>query len=165
MLRQQLDGLVTRTAIDQMKKEGFVYLYRGMGPILLQKTTSTCTMFGAYGRFSAYLEYSHQVRYVLPTRHQRNFLAGVMSGAVESFLTPFERVQALLIDSKRHMQFKNTIDTFRHLRGIHFKELYRGYTCILLRNCVTSSLWFSMRSSLNEKLVPNTSSDEPFTSK
>ena len=89
------------------------------------------------------------------------FLFSRFSGAVESLLTPFERVQALLIDSKRHMQFKNTLDTFRHLGGIHMKELYRGYTCILLRNCITSSLWFSMRSRLNENLIATSGLDEP----
>ena len=161
MLRQQLDGHQTTTVITQMKKEGFANLYRGLGPVLLQKTVASSIMFGTFGYFSHALETSNPAPKLLTTHHRRNFVAGGLSGAVEAFLTPFERMQALMIDSRRHMQFRNSYEAFHYVRKIGLKEVYRGYTCIIVRNSLSSSLWFSLRTLLKDKAVASTSASNP----
>ena len=35
-----------------LKEEGAIYLYRGILPPLLQKSTSTCIMFGTYSHYN-----------------------------------------------------------------------------------------------------------------
>ena len=160
MLRQQLSGHLTKKVISEMKKEGCTYLYRGLGPVLLQKTVASSLMFGGFGYFGNLIEARNPAPNLLSNRHRRNFAAGGLSGAFEAVLTPFERIQALMIDSKRHVQFKNSVEAFAYVRKMGLKEMYRGYTCILVRNSVSSAIWFSTRTKLKEKAV--LSSDRRF---
>lgn len=48
MFRQQVDGLAVGPAFRAMRHEGLKSLYKGVGPPLLQKTTSLSLMFGMY---------------------------------------------------------------------------------------------------------------------
>ena len=52
MFRQQVHGVSTINAIKMLKDEGAIYLYRGILPPLLQKSTSTCIMFGTYSHYN-----------------------------------------------------------------------------------------------------------------
>ena len=52
MFRQQVHGVSTINAIKMLKEEGAIYLYRGILPPLLQKSTSTCIMFGTYSHYN-----------------------------------------------------------------------------------------------------------------
>lgn len=162
MLRQQLSGHLTGAVFSQMRKEGFNYLYRGLGPVLLQKTITSSVMFGSFGYFNHAIEAYSVAPNLLSSHHRRNFVAGGLSGAFEAFLTPFERIQALMIDSKRHMQFKNSYEAVHFVRKIGVRELYRGYSCILIRNSVSSSLWFSLKTKLKEKAVESSNSAPQF---
>ena len=55
MFRQQVHGVSTINAIKMLKEEGAIYLYRGILPPLLQKSTSTCIMFGTYSHYNRIL--------------------------------------------------------------------------------------------------------------
>jgi hypothetical protein len=55
MFRQQVHGFTTSEAMKQLKKEGGVYLYRGILPPLLQKSSSSAIMFGTYSQYTRLL--------------------------------------------------------------------------------------------------------------
>lgn len=69
-----------------------------------------------------------------------------ISGTVEAFLMPFERIQTLLADSHYHTHFKNTSQAFHYVSmNYGYHELYRGLSPILWRNGPSNVLFFIMR--------------------
>lgn len=151
MIRQQVDGVNFYKAFFQLKQEGFLKLYRGVGPPLLQKAAGLSIMFGCY----------HSIYSKLSTTFPNSntvmiqFVAGMLAGTIESFLTPFERMQTLLIISehKNYAKVSNTIHTFLKIKKhYHWKEYYRGYTSILLRNGPSTALFFMLRDPIKKTL-------------
>ena len=120
MFRQQLHGISAWEAFLQLKSEGLIQLYRGILPPLLQKSASTALMFGSY----------EQYRRILIEEEVSNsramIMAAFLAGCTEAALTPFERVQTLMLDRKYEGKFKNTPHAFSSLRKYGLKEYYRG---------------------------------------
>ncbi|XP_064597531.1 mitochondrial nicotinamide adenine dinucleotide transporter SLC25A51-like [Liolophura sinensis] len=138
MFRQQLYGVRAHTAISQLKKEGLSQLYRGLLPPLLQKTTCMSIMFGMYDFFRGTINTHYpQLR---PTTNQA--VAAVLAGFTEAILTPFERVQTLMLDRNYQHRFNNTLHAFRDIRLYGYREFYRGVTPILFRNGVSNMMFF-----------------------
>eukprot|EP00088_Acartia_fossae_P071223 TRINITY_DN9734_c1_g2_i1.p1 TRINITY_DN9734_c1_g2~~TRINITY_DN9734_c1_g2_i1.p1 ORF type:complete len:289 (-),score=9.34 TRINITY_DN9734_c1_g2_i1:195-1061(-) len=149
MFRQQLHGISAIESVSQLHREGLMVLYRGILPPLLQKSCSYSLMFGCYDQFRRTfregLKFSPASSVVL---------SALLAGCTEAVLTPFERVQTLMLDHKYGKQFKNTPHAFQSLRIHGFKEYYRGLTAILLRNGPSNVIFFSCRDKLRE-LVPD----------
>lgn len=144
---QMMHGVETTFALNQLQKEGLVFLYRGMLPPLMQRSLSMSLMFGVYDECLQPL-LSHQVNpYVSKT------IAGVVAGCVEATLMPFERLQTLLIHPKYHKEFKNTAHAVSHIaRHYGIKEFYRGLTPILLRNGPSNAMFFIIRDEVRQRL-------------
>lgn len=156
MLRQQIDGISMLKAFRQLKNEGVFKLYRGVGPPLIQKAISCSIMFGSY----------HSIQKTLIERYPRTnengikIVAAMVAGSFESLMTPFERVQTLLAISehKDYAKVHNTVHAFLKIKKHHnFKEYYRGFTAILLRNGPSTALFFLLREPI-KGLFPATDS-------
>uniref|UniRef100_A0A1I7U643 Solute carrier family 25 member 43 n=1 Tax=Caenorhabditis tropicalis TaxID=1561998 RepID=A0A1I7U643_9PELO len=80
--------------------------------------------------------------------HKQHF-----SGACEALLCPLERVQALLQTSKYHDKFKNTLHALTRLQDYGYREYYRGFSVILIRNSLSNTLFFTLRDPLKEKIL------------
>uniref|UniRef100_T1H5C5 Uncharacterized protein n=1 Tax=Megaselia scalaris TaxID=36166 RepID=T1H5C5_MEGSC len=103
-----LHGISIAPAFQQIRSEGWFYLYRGILPPLAQKTISLSLMFGFYDATKRKLiERFDTQEYVA------KLIAGLTSGTVEAALLPFERVQTLLADATFHRHFKNTNQCIR----------------------------------------------------
>lgn len=108
IFRQMLHGSTIRTAFQQIKGEGFFYLYRGMLPPLAQRTFSLSLMFGVYdGVKRPMIDEWNWNPYFSKT------VAGLFAGTVEAVLMPFERIQTILADATYHEHYKNTHHAFR----------------------------------------------------
>ncbi|GBP13016.1 Solute carrier family 25 member 51 [Eumeta japonica] len=146
IFRQMMHGVETTRALNQLQKEGFTYLYRGMLPPLLQRSLSMSIMFGVYNQSLQPLLQQKHDPYVAKT------IAGFVAGCVEATLMPFERIQTLLINPKYHEEFKNTFHAARHIaKHCGLKEFYRGLTPILLRNGPSNALFFIIRDELQSR--------------
>ena len=143
-----LHGMHTKTAFNQLKSEGFRFLYRGILPPLCQKTISVSIMFGMYNH------YQQVLNSMVPhwNTHLKNSTAAAAAGLTEALLAPFERVQMLLQDSHYNQRFKNTAHAFADLRQYGFREYYRGLTPILLRNSVSNALFFTLRDEISLRM-------------
>lgn len=109
IFRQILHGIHITSAYEQLRSEGFLYLYRGIFPPLAQKTISLSIMFGVFdGTRKPLVEKFHMNPY------SAKIIAGLVSGSAEAVLLPLERVQTLLADSYYHQYFKNTAGAFRY---------------------------------------------------
>lgn len=146
-LLQMMHGVEATFALNQLQKEGLGYLYRGMLPPLLQRSMSMSLMFGVYDEcLQPLLEYKTNP-YVAKT------IAGMVAGCFEATLSPFERLQTLLIHPKYHKEFKNTAHAASHIsRYYGIKEFYRGLVPILLRNGPSNAMFFIIRDEIREKL-------------
>lgn len=108
IFRQMLHGISIAPAFQQIRSEGWFFLYRGILPPLAQKTISLSLMFGFYDATKRKLiERFDTQEYVAKV------IAGITSGTVEAALLPFERVQTLLADAKFHTHFRNSHQAFR----------------------------------------------------
>lgn len=141
MFRQMLHGVNSQLAFQQLKMEGAKFLYRGCLPPLLQKTASVSLMFGTFKTYNETISKEFPSVSALPVL----CAAATLAGTTEAILTPFERVQILLQDRHYNAKFKNTYHAFVDLRQHGFKEYYRGFTPILLRNSVGNILFFSLK--------------------
>ncbi|XP_013196168.1 mitochondrial nicotinamide adenine dinucleotide transporter SLC25A51 [Amyelois transitella] len=147
IFRQMMHGVETMSALHQLRKEGLVFLYRGMLPPLMQRTLSMSLMFGIYDECLQPL-LKHDVN-----PYAAKSIAGIVAGCVEATLMPFERVQTLLIHPKFHQKFKNTADASRHIaRYYGIKEFYRGLGPILLRNGPSNAMFFIIRDEMRMRL-------------
>jgi len=148
MFRQQLHGISALEAVNQLKREGMISLYRGILPPLLQKSVSYSLMFGCYD------QYRRTFRDGLGLGSTTSMvLSALLAGCTEAVLTPFERVQTLMLDAKYGKEFKNTPHAFQSLRIHGIREYYRGLTAILMRNGPSNVIFFSCRDKLRS-LVP-----------
>ncbi|KAK6960171.1 solute carrier family 25 member 51 [Biomphalaria glabrata] len=149
IFRQQLHGVSITQALQQLRSDGVQYLYRGLLPPLLQKTSSLSIMFGGYYMSQDFL----QVRLPSLSVYVNHTIAAMTAGTLEAVLNPFERVQTLMQTAKYHNRFSNTLDAFKHLRQYGLKEYYRGLSVIILRNGPSNVAFFLGREWL-QKHVP-----------
>jgi|UniRef100_A0AC35FIF5 hypothetical protein len=145
IFRQQLHAIPVGEAAIQLKSEGIRYLYRGLLPPLMKRTTSRAIMFGMYEKYQSILGCTYE-----SDRRKTSFTfchaqAAVLAGATESILTPFERVQTLLQSNAYHGKFRNTIEAVKTVSNHGFLEFYRGFHVILLRNALSNILFFTLR--------------------
>ncbi|XP_052762405.1 mitochondrial nicotinamide adenine dinucleotide transporter SLC25A51-like [Mya arenaria] len=147
MFRQQLHGVKTLKAIQQLRKEGLTHIYRGLLPPLLQKTTSMSLMFGLYYDFQRQIYHNSPSTPAFVVKPS----AAMLAGTVEALLSPFERVQVLMQDRSYHAQYNNTVHAFKDIYLTYgVKEFYRGLSPILLRNGPSNVLFFLGRDYLLE---------------
>ena len=118
MFRQMVHGISVTDAVKQLYHEGAVKLYRGALPPLGQQAVTRSLMFGNYALFT------RRIRDYYPHLNPTTVLASAafLAGCTEALLTPFERVQVLLQDSKQHANYTNTADALRKVTNIF--EIY-----------------------------------------
>lgn len=138
--RQVLNGTTILESSYVMKQEGLFLLYRGVLPPLTQKCCSLSAMFGGYNSASEILKDLHMSAYM--TR----LSASIISGTLEAFFMPLERIQVLLVDKKYDARFKNTFHIFKDLQKYYgFREYYRGFSLIWIRNTASNSFFFMLK--------------------
>ena len=144
IFRQQLHNISSLTAFQQLSKDGFRHLYRGLLPPLMQKTSSVAIMFGGYNNCQDWL------KTMFPSLNVQvnHTLAALIAGTLEATLAPFERVQTLMQTAAFHDKFSNTVSAFRGLHSYGLKEYYRGFTIIVLRNGPSNVIFFLGREHL-----------------
>lgn len=146
MFRQQLHGISAWDAASQLRAEGILSLYRGTLPPLMQKSATTALMFGSF----------EQYRRVCLEKHisvsSSVVLAAFCAGCTEAVLTPFERIQTLMLDHNWEGKFRNTPHAFVSLSKYGVREYYRGLTAILLRNGPSNIIFFGCRDKLRSLL-------------
>ena len=148
--RQMVHGTSVTYVMRQLYNEGMIRLYRGSLPILGQQAIARGIMFGNYALFT------RQIKQTLPNMNSRTVLtsAAFMAGCTEALLTPFERVQVLLQDSKQHENYRNTTDALRKLNLRYgTSEFFRGTTAIIFRNG-TSNVAFFYAKQLSKEHFP-----------
>jgi len=146
MFRQQLHGISAWDAFSQLKAEGLLHLYRGILPPLLQKSANTALMFGSFEQYKRLLTERGL------TNTSSMVIAAFFAGCTEAALTPFERVQTLMLDQKYEGQFRNTPHAFSSLRQYGVREYYRGLSAILMRNGPSNIIFFGCRDHLRHSL-------------
>jgi len=149
IFRQQVHGIYANQAVRQIASEGPRYLYRGLLPPLLLKTSSRSVMFGMYE------QYQHLFDCEPATTPDGQFaftrwhaLAAFLSGTTEALMCPFERVQVLLQSSKYHSKFRNTGHALVELKAYGFREYYRGASSVVMRNGPSNVIFFMLRDPL-----------------
>jgi len=154
IFRQQIYRFKTIDAYQQLKKEGFTILYRGMPLPLIQKTLSLSIMFGTNSHYlHIFQSFSKDDHWY----HQP--LASALAGSTEAILTPLERTQVLLQTPRYNHLIRNGYHAFA-LMYQHYGiiEYYRGLTLILIRNGISNMLFFACRKPIKD-ILPNPSSD------
>uniref|UniRef100_A0A5K3EIH7 Solute carrier family 25 member 51 n=1 Tax=Mesocestoides corti TaxID=53468 RepID=A0A5K3EIH7_MESCO len=155
---QQLDGVKWKSAVMRLRIEGLRHVYRGVVPPLLQRAASASLMFGFQSQAERFL-HRHPSTVNMPPS-VKIVISATMAGCLEASLTPFERVQTLLLSSSNSTFSRNTSHALYSLfKSYGFKELYRGLTPILLRNSVGNVLYFEGKDCLYHK---SHSQDLPF---
>jgi len=147
MFRQQLHGISAMEAFSQLKAEGILHLYRGILPPLLQKSANTALMFGSYEQYRRLLlGQNFSSASSLTT-------AAFLAGCTEASLSPFERIQTLMLDQKYEGKFRNTPHAVQVLWSSYgVREYYRGLSAILLRNGPSNIIFFGVREPLRNSL-------------
>lgn len=87
-----LHNIQTSAAFNQLRKEGFTLLYRGVLPPLAQKTVASSIMFGTYNYYSNLLLTEAPKLNVQLAKSTGAALAGLN----EALLSPLERLQTIL---------------------------------------------------------------------
>jgi hypothetical protein len=121
---------------------------------LLQKTFSLSIMFGTNSHYLYLIQsFSKNDHWY----HQP--FASALAGSTEAILTPLERIQVLLQTPKYNHIIRNGYHGFiliyQHYGII---EYYRGLTLILIRNSISSMVFFACRKPI-KSILPNPSSD------
>ncbi|KAI1706979.1 mitochondrial carrier protein [Ditylenchus destructor] len=151
--RQQLHGVILKDAFSQLFKEGVPYLYRGLLPPLIQRTSTRMIMFGMFDAYQRLLECPPIADG--PTMcHAR---AAFLAGATEGILCPFERTQVLLQNPAYHKYFRNTGEAFSFVKSFGVREFYRGITLIVIRNGLSNAMFFSLKGPLKTLMTQATS--------
>jgi hypothetical protein len=128
------------TAVKQISTEGFVHLYRGVLPPLVQKSISVSIMFGMYDKCRKPLMDMNINPYLAKGS------AAVAAGTFEAVLVPFERVQTILQNQRYHKELLNMKHTVYYLWSQHgFREFYRGMVPVLFRNGPSNACFFLLR--------------------
>jgi len=124
MFRQQLHGISAWDAASQLRAEGILSLYRGILPPLMQKSATTALMFGSFEQYKrALIEKQISVSSSV-------VLAAFCAGCTEAVLTPFERIQTLMLDHSWEGKFRNTPHAFVSLSQYGVREYYRGFVSV-----------------------------------
>ena len=135
MFRQQLHGISAWDAASQLRAEGILCLYRGILPPLMQKSATTALMFGSFEQYKRAL-IDKQI-----SVSSSVVLAAFGAGCTEAVLTPFERIQTLMLDHSWEGKFRNTPHAFVSLSQYGVREYYRGFVYLGLEIILlTSSL-------------------------
>lgn len=154
MFRQQLYGIGFMDALKQLRNDGLKHLFRGVGPPLLQRTSSMSLMFGLYSEYQIVLRnWFPEISSILC-----GTLAALGAGTTEAMLLPLERIQTLLQISKYHNRFHNMYHAVIQLQPYGLKEYYRGFTAVILRNGPSNALFFGLRKPL-KKVLPTPQSE------
>ncbi|KAG6948361.1 hypothetical protein JG688_00015131 [Phytophthora aleatoria] len=123
MFRQQLFGLNTWQAFENVRSEGWLMLYRGVKPPLVQAMVSKSIMFGLYNFYDELLLESFGERRGL------NLVAAGLAGTSEAVLAPFERAQTLLQTPKFNREIAGAYDAMVHINKGPVRDLFpRGET-------------------------------------
>ena len=148
IFRQQLLAISSQSAFKQLQSEGILFLYRGLLPPIIQKSTSAAIMFGVFGDCNRKFEkmYPHVSPNII------NTISAMIAGSLEAFLVPFERVQTLLQNKVYHDKFKNSFHAFKELKVYGFREYYRGLTPVLMRNGPSNVIFFLFRNKIKAQL-------------
>jgi len=146
MFRQQLHGISAWDAASQLRAEGIVSLYRGILPPLLQKSATTALMFGSFEQYKRVFQ-ERQI-----PASSCVVLAAFCAGCTEAVLTPFERIQTLMLDHNWEGKFRNTPHAFVSLSKYGVREYFRGISAILLRNGPSNIIFFGCRDKLGSLL-------------
>ena len=154
MFRQQLYGISFRDAVKQLRNDGVKHLFRGVGPPLVQRTSSLSLMFGLYRKYQSQLTR----RFPEMNRVLCSSLAAIGAGTTEAVLLPLERIQTLLQITKYHNQFQNMYHALVDLSSYGLKEYYRGFTAVVLRNGPSNVLFFGLRKPLKD-IMPSSHSN------
>lgn len=149
MFRQQVHGIRFPKAFRQLYREGGLYVFRGLLPPLLQRTTTVSLMFGTYSNCKHSIE-AHFPEMPLLGVH---IVASLGAGTIEAILTPFERVQVALQVTKYHNWLQNSFHASRVISGYGVRELYRGASAVLMRNGPSNIVFLGLREPL-QKLLP-----------
>lgn len=150
IFRQMLHGQNLRSATADLRAEGFRHLYRGVVPPLIQRSFTLSLMFGTFGSYHRMLNtYASDA---IPSNYGRFSLAAFLAGSTEAILCPFERIQMLLQDDRKHHLYSNTVDAFKKLRVYGISEYYRGISAILLRNGPSNIMFFTLRDDVKKWL-------------
>lgn len=148
MFRQQLQGIRLLRAFRQLRREGLVYLYRGLLPPLLQRTATVSLMFGTYAHYSEMInDCFPQIPWTVT-----HVVAALGAGTTEAILSPFERVQVVLQIRDYHGNMHNTLHAFRTVAEHGIPELYRGLSAVLWRNGPSNVLFLGLRDPLQQAL-------------
>lgn len=140
-------GVKTTSALQELRNEGFMCLYRGILPPLCQKTISMSLMFGVYEECRKPLMATDMNPYMAKT------IAAIVAGNIEAILMPFERIQALLVDPQYNTKFKNTKHIAVYIgKNYGIKEFYRALVPILVRNGPSNALYFIIRDEIHNVL-------------
>ncbi|XP_053129751.1 solute carrier family 25 member 53 [Hemicordylus capensis] len=154
IFRQQLHAFSVVEAVHQLRQEGLHHFYRGVFPPLLSKTLQGTLMFGTYESFLCTLASQPPGPYSLGERAT----AGLLSGFLEALaLGPFERVQNILQDGRKVSRFQTTRSILKEFNSYAVPErltlgYYRGLGLVLIRNGLGSSLYFSFKDPLRDRL-------------
>ncbi|KAJ8014980.1 hypothetical protein DPEC_G00021400 [Dallia pectoralis] len=152
VFRQQLHSSLIRQAIDQLRKEGFLKLYRGVAPPLLMRTFNGTLLFGVNGFFLNLLSSSSSTLIplcVLPA------VAGLGTGVVEALVfTPFERVQNVLQNGGNDPSLPSMKSVLARLRTETLGGgFYRAFIPILARNAMGSCIYFGLKDPISAALA------------
>ncbi|XP_053554920.1 solute carrier family 25 member 53 [Bombina bombina] len=152
VFRQQLHTLTIRSAVQQLRTEGLVHLYRGLKPPLIAKTVQGTLLFGTQPTILSFLSEEAKPK----TKYR--FLSGLISGGLEAVVfAPFERLQNILQDGRNNSRFPS-VSSIMHdfhsydTRNKLFCGFYRGFTPILARNALGSALYFSCKEPVRDVL-------------
>lgn len=140
MFRQQLHGISVTKAIRQIHAEGFIHLYRGLTSPLLQKSASMAIMFGMFDHYKKV--FAQSTNWSIYTQE---ICAAMIAGSFEAILCPFERLQVLMQDKKYNGHFKHTFEAAKEVRVYGYREYYRGFSCVILRNGPSNVAFFLCR--------------------
>uniref|UniRef100_A0AAZ3PWJ4 Solute carrier family 25 member 53 n=2 Tax=Oncorhynchus tshawytscha TaxID=74940 RepID=A0AAZ3PWJ4_ONCTS len=159
VFRQQLHSTVVSQAIGQLRKEGFLKLYRGVVPPLLMKTLNGTLLFGIHDTF---LHCLSSITNPCGVIHLPALLAvaGLGTGMVEALVfTPFERVQNVLQNGGNDRSLPTLRSVLARLGAERLGlGYYRAFIPILARNTLGSCIYFGLKdpvsAALREKGLP-----------
>ena len=150
IFRQQIYGLTTASAVDQVYSEGARRLYRGVMFPLMQRGATMSIMFGTYHSYSSWLS----LRWPFERKTGMRSLAAFMAGASEAVLTPFERLQSLMQHKGFNNSVSNSVNGFKLVWKHGMREFYKGLTLIIYRNGLSNILFFGIKDLLKSKVPP-----------
>ena len=141
VFRQQIYGLTTAKSIEQVYGEGIRFLYRGVMFPLMQRGISMSIMFGTYHTYSIWLI----GRWPWERKTGLKQLAAFLAGASEATFTPFERLQSLMQHRGFNYSVSNSYKGIELVRKHGFREFYKGFNLIVLRNGLSNIMFFGIK--------------------